>query len=303
MNKSLLHILTILLFSFVYFNLFPQKGYLKINGQVKSGKEKINNAVISLYQNNTKINSINTNNGTFSFNLDFDNEYILDISAPNFVSKKVLIDTKIPEKDLIYKYSFTVDLFQKFDGIDYSALENPVTKIIYNTEADAFDYDIPYTESMRKKIEQITQQIEIYKQNSYKQIIAKADELLNNQQYEEAINYYEKAIDIDPYNDYPDKKIMECEKLIAQTRNRESNYSKYIAQGDNLFSKQDYANAKTAYQNASNLKPTEAYPKQKIAEIDKILADKAAKEKLDNDYKAAIAKADAALAKQALRRS
>ena len=297
----------ILIFLSTFNNVFSQKtGYLKISGKVKTGKDNIANATINLYENNNKINTaVSNSNGDFSFNLDFNKIYTLEVSSNNYVPKKVLIDTKVPEKDLIYKYSFTVDLFIKIDGVDYSALNKPVTKIVYNEEADAFDYDIPYTETMRKEIDKIISQIESNKKQAYNQIIAKADELFKNEQYEEAINYYEKAIDLDPYNDYPDKQIMRCEKLIAQKRNAETNYNKFIAQGDNLFNKQDYINAKTAYQNALNIKPAEQYPKQKLAEIDKLIADKAAKEKAEAEakakeeqYKAAIAKGDAALAKQ-----
>ena len=297
----------ILIFLSTFNNVFSQKtGYLKISGKVKTGKDNIANATINLYENNNKINTaVSNSNGDFSFNLDFNKIYTLEVSSNNYVPKKVLIDTKVPEKDLIYKYSFTVDLFIKIDGVDYSALNKPVTKIVYNEEADAFDYDIPYTETMRKEIDKIISQIESNKKQAYNQIIAKADELFKNEQYEEAINYYEKAIDLDPYNDYPDKQIMQCEKLIAQKRNAETNYNKFIAQGDNLFNKQNYINAKTAYQNALNIKPAEQYPKQKLAEIDKLIADKAAKEKAEAEakakeeqYKAAIAKGDAALAKQ-----
>ncbi len=287
--------------------LFSQKqGYLRISGQVKSGKDKIANATINLYENNTKINSITSNaNGDFTFNLNFDKVYMIEVSATNYVSKKVLVDTKVPDKELIYKYTFTVDLFVQVDGVDYSILNKPVTKIVYNDEADAFDYDLPYTESMRKEIDKIVSQIENNRKQAYNQIIAKADELFKNQQYHEAITLYEKAIDIDPYNDYPDKQIMACEKMINQLKNNENNYQKFITQGDNLFSKQDYVNAKNAYQNALNLKPSEQYPKNKIAEIDKLIAEKAAKEKAEAEarakeeqYKAAIAKGDAALAKQ-----
>ena len=299
----------ILIFLSTFNNVFSQKtGYLKISGKVKTGKDNIANATINLYENNNKINTaVSNSNGDFSFNLDFNKIYTLEVSSNNYVPKKVLIDTKVPEKDLIYKYSFTVDLFIKIDGVDYSALNKPVTKIVYNEEADAFDYDIPYTETMRKEIDKIISQIESNKKQAYNQIIAKADELFKNEQYEEAINYYEKAIDLDPYNDYPDKQIMRCEKLIAQKRNAETNYNKFIAQGDNLFNKQDYINAKTAYQNALNIKPAEQYPKQKLAEIDKLIADKAAKEKTEAEakakeeqYKAAIAKGDAALEKMNL---
>ncbi|NMD01254.1 MAG: hypothetical protein GYA62_16250, partial [Bacteroidales bacterium] len=297
-NKQITFHLTLFFLSFSIISFGQKNGYLKISGQVKSGKSKISNANINLFENSNKISStVSSTNGDFTFNLDYDKLYTIEISATDYASKKVLVDTKIPEKDLIYKYTFTVELFQKVDGVDYSALNKPVTKIVYNSEADAFDYDLPYTESMRKQIEQITSQIESVKKQSYNQIVAKADEKFKNQEYEDAITLYEKAIDIDPYNDYPDKQIMQCEKLIAQVRSNETNYNKFISQGDNLFNKQDYKNAKTAYQNASNIKPTEIYPKTKIAEIDKLLAQSQEQAK-DEQYKAAVAKGDAALAKQ-----
>jgi cytochrome c-type biogenesis protein CcmH/NrfG len=86
-------------------------------------------------------------------------------------------------------------------------------------------------------------------------------------------------------------------KTYRPSQSNETNYNKFISQGDNLFNKQDYKNAKTAYQNASNIKPTEIYPKTKIAEIDKLLAQSQEQAK-DEQYKAAVAKGDAAFAKQ-----
>ena len=308
----LLRKLFILTFSSLFVILFTDSSfaqnnyYLKIFGQVKNGKTKIPNATVQLFENNTKINTVTSNtNGDFTFNLDFDKSYILEISAQNYATKKILIDTKIKEKDLTYKYTFTVELFEQYAGVDYSVLNKPVTKIVYNAESDAFDYDIPYTESMRKQLDQITAQIESVKKQTYQQIISKADELFKTQKYEDAITYYEKAIDADPYNDYPDKQIMECEKLLVQRKNNENNYTKYITQGDQLYAKQDYTNAKNAFQNALTIKPTEIYPKTKLAEIDKLMADKAAKEKAaaeakakEDQYNAAISKGDVAMTKQ-----
>ena len=44
-----------------------------------------------------------------------------------------------------------------------------------------------------------------------------------------------------------------------------------IAKADKLFAAKDYKNAKASYLDASLLKPTEAYPKDKTREIDNIL--------------------------------
>jgi hypothetical protein len=65
----------------------------------------------------------------------------------------------------------------------------------------------------------------------------------------------------------------------------------------------NYAGAKAAYTEASGLKAVEQYPKDKLAEIEKLLADAAAKDaaekeklakekELNDKYNAAIAKGD-----------
>ncbi len=129
-------------------------------------------------------------------------------------------------------------------------------------------------------------------------LCAKADAALAKQAYDEAKNAYNQALTIKPNEAYPKQKIAEIDKILADKAAKEkldNDYKAAIAKADAALAKQAYDEAKNAYNQALTIKPNEAYPKQKIAEIDKILADKAAKEKLDNDYKVAIAKADAAL--------
>src|SRR5690606_34002087 len=78
-------------------------------------------------------------------------------------------------------------------------------------------------------------------------------------------------------------------------------YAALIKEADSQLGKKNYEAAKAKYQEASEIKDSEAYPKQKIKEIDGILAElakKAEEEKkakeLQEKYQAAIAAADAA---------
>jgi len=297
-TKAILLLLFTILISF---SIYAQgsKGYLEVVGKVKVGKKMITGADVNVYLNNSKIQSVKTvTDGKFNFKFDIDKEYIVEVSGQGLVTKKVLFETKAPDKDLIYKYSFTVELFESYPGIDVSSLNKPVAKVNYNEDADAFDYDIAYTELMRKEIDKITTQIEAYKKQTYQQLVSKADELFKTEKYEEAIIYYEKAIDADPYSDYSDKQIMECEKRTANKNTNDSKFTKLIADADVNFNNKNYLLAKDNYQKASAIKPSEQYPKTKLIEIDKILADADAKAKLEADAKAkadaeAKAKADA----------
>jgi tetratricopeptide (TPR) repeat protein len=274
-------------------NIFAQqgKGYVDVKGRVKDKKQNLGDAVLVLYEGPAQTASAKTiSDGRFNFKLNLNTQYTLHVSKDGYVSKKVLFDTKAPDKDMIYPYSFTVELFQTFEGVDPSVLKDPVTKIKYSGELGDFDFDAAYTESMKKEIDKIVSQVENARKNTYKQLVAKADQLFNAGNYEDAIKWYEKAIDADPYDDYPDRKIMEAEKLMSQGNANETQYKKLISAGDNAFATASYAVAKDSYSKALKLKPAEKYPAEKIAEIDKLMA----VQKTEESYKAAIAKGDAA---------
>ncbi|MCW0485099.1 hypothetical protein, partial [Gaoshiqia sediminis] len=51
----------------------------------------------------------------------------------------------------------------------------------------------------------------------------------------------------------------------------EASYRQTIAQADQQFNQQEWQPAKTSYQTALGLKPNEAYPKQRVEEIDRQL--------------------------------
>jgi len=86
--------------------------------------------------------------------------------------------------------------------------------------------------------------------------------------------------------------IREKEKeLEKKNKDADKNYQAAIKKADAAFAKKDWPNAKSAYTEASGLKPKENYPKTQIAAIDAALkAEADAKAKADADAKA---KADA----------
>ncbi len=65
-----------------------------------------------------------------------------------------------------------------------------------------------------------------------------------------------------------------------------------IAEADKRLAEKSYSDAKTGYQSAMKIKPDQQYPKDKITEIDNALAELAQQKALDDQYNAAIAKAD-----------
>ena len=71
---------------------------------------------------------------------------------------------------------------------------------------------------------------------------------------------------------------------LQQQNLREEQYKDLIDKADKLLADKSYEPAKTNYQDALALKPGETYPKGKIEEIDKVLAEIAREKALDDQY-------------------
>jgi tetratricopeptide (TPR) repeat protein len=154
-----------------------------------------------------------------------------------------------------------------------------------------------YPKSKIAEIDGILAAIEAQKSQDeqYKSLLEKADKLLADKSYEPAKTEYQNAAVIKPAEAYPKEKIAEIDKVLADIAKKKAlddNYTSTLANADKLLADKSYVAAKTAYQNASQLKPEEKYPKDRIAEIDLALADLAKQKALDDQYTAIIAKAD-----------
>jgi hypothetical protein len=130
----------------------------------------------------------------------------------------------------------------------------------------------------------------------YNAIIATADQHINAKKYAEARSTYANALVLKAEEAYPKQRIAEIDQLLASQKDLDGRYNAIIATADGHFLDEKYEEAKTTYTNALQLKPTEAYPKQKITEIDALLAQKqAAKIKYDlnkKQYNQLIVQAD-----------
>ncbi|MFH1319640.1 MAG: PorP/SprF family type IX secretion system membrane protein [Bacteroidota bacterium] len=74
--------------------------------------------------------------------------------------------------------------------------------------------------------------------------------------------------------EYQEKLDSVLAELMEKEEDLEQRYNLIIAQADSLFNAEEYVKAKSAYNKALGIKPNEQYPKDKLAEIDKLLEDK-----------------------------
>ena len=161
------------------------------------------------------------------------------------------------------------------------------------------------------EIRQILDNIEAQKNKSkeseaaYKAFIVDADSKFVKEEWKDAQKLYQQALGIKPTDSYAKAQLQATiDKQEAETNKMlEGQYAKILAKGDEYFNKEGWDDAKRMYERAISIKPSDQYPKDKLVEIARIMANGGKKEiRLENlgrqedisvmDGEALIAKAE-----------
>ncbi|MCK4638043.1 MAG: hypothetical protein KAT33_01345, partial [Bacteroidales bacterium] len=113
-------------------------------------------------------------------------------------------------------------------------------------------------------------------EESYKDAIESADKYFDSKDFIKAKTSYQYASRLKPDEQYPKDKINEVLELLRSQVSQNNLYAETIINADNLFEENKYNNSLTEYQNALKIFPDRQYPKDRISEINKILADEQA---------------------------
>ncbi|MFH1297739.1 MAG: hypothetical protein ABIJ04_10755 [Bacteroidota bacterium] len=136
---------------------------------------------------------------------------------------------------------------------------------------------------------------ELVMEEAYHAAITNADKLFSEKALVESKVEYMNAMTFKPEEKYPQQRISEIDELLAAALARQqqidTQYSRVLANADRLFSDNLYAQSREQYEAALKLKQAEAYPVQKIEEIDRILADLEQQLEIDTRYKAVLKEA------------
>ncbi|HET6990397.1 MAG TPA: hypothetical protein VFJ43_03695, partial [Bacteroidia bacterium] len=124
--------------------------------------------------------------------------------------------------------------------------------------------------------------------SQYKTLIAAADGLFTAKNWAGAKAKYQEASGVKPAEQYPKDRIKLCDDNINAAMGLDANYNRLVKRGDSAMTVNDLETAQSAFTSARDLKPTEAYPKQKLDEIARLLA----ADSKDKAYRALIVKGD-----------
>ncbi len=292
-----------------------QDNNLAVDGSVKDiDGGRITGAFIQVYQDGSLIDKITTGrNGRFDLILDYDHEYIVEVGKKGFVSKRLQFNTgSVPEDGQAWGYEyggFVVDLFKELDGVDYSMLDEPVTKIYFDTRTQGFDHDKAYLKIIKEqlaaleseykaKVRELERQQERLEED-FKLAMQDGQLALEAKDFLTAKENFLAAASLNPDSPEPQRKIAEVETAIEQESGAEEKYLAALATADELFNSEKYAEAKLEYDAALKLKPGESYPKTQKGKCDegiaRLAAERDAEEKqkaVEEKYQQAIATAD-----------
>ena len=116
----------------------------------------------------------------------------------------------------------------------------------------------------------------------YAALMKKGDEAFQTQDYLKAIQFYNQALGVKPNEKAPVEKAAEAERLEREKGNDFLvQYQKVLSVAQKAMDEKNYTKAQELYKRATNMNADDQLPKDKLAEIDRILkADKDAQEKL-----------------------
>jgi tetratricopeptide (TPR) repeat protein len=148
-------------------------------------------------------------------------------------------------------------------------------------------------EQQRQAQRDIEQQKNEALQKQYTDLINKADQEYNSEMYEEALQDYGKALEVNKNDQYSKNKINQIKSVVSakklKLKQDSANNVKYVTmikKADDAFNLKDYTNAKSFYKNALTYRSDDEYSNNRIAEIEQILTEEvirkqAAKDSLD----------------------
>ncbi|WP_158276097.1 carboxypeptidase regulatory-like domain-containing protein [Brumimicrobium oceani] len=267
-------------------------------------EKAIANVAVTVYANGSVVTSAKTSpNGSYSVNFLPGKNYTVKYTKSGYVTKIILLDVSdvvgedMPAGGKIFP-PINLDLFKERPGTDFSFLETePVVK--WTLDGERMNYNRGQMTSVKNKIEAKLQAAVDKEKNleaEYNQLIKDADALYASKKYEEALNKYVAALQIEGKQKeaHPNAQLMKIEELLQKKEEEElafqqenQAYLNLITAADNFASTKEYDKAIAKYNEAIAMKSDEQYPKDRVKDLKVEMANAAKKEEFDKIVKRA----------------
>jgi hypothetical protein len=129
---------------------------------ISESNEPIDGVEVKLLKENDEMEWVEVTNVAyhdhdFTFALEADSYYTIEVSKKGYVTRSVGISTKLPagtDYTETFKYGFEVILFQKKEGMNDFYLDFPVALVSYNPKTEVFENNESYTRNIKTKIKE-----------------------------------------------------------------------------------------------------------------------------------------------------
>jgi len=169
------------------FSAFGQEGgYFQFRGRIISqDKQKIGSVKYRIYKNNRILDSAVTSiGGKFAIKFDFNNKYLLEFSKKGYTSKKIKIDTDLPDANLSGYYD-------RFNIIKLDSSGNGDTRSEAGLAVLKYHFDISVNDFVNEKIKEkniSNEDLLLQKLKNTEKQLASIKEALNKQNSEQGKN-------------------------------------------------------------------------------------------------------------------
>jgi tetratricopeptide (TPR) repeat protein len=290
-------LILIMALNLIWINTYSQEERsLVVVGTVEQDMKALPNAKVTVYKDGKEDKTVTSgSDGVFRVEMDMNSEYLIVIEKTGMLAKRIAFNTEIPD-DVVGKWTmeFAMSLFPGCEGVNTSALNDPVDRVKFSTNKNDFISDKAYVERMRGRIGELMFDIESCKQKEFQEAMSEGDRLMNSGQYEQARVKYQEALVMYPDDRAAEKRISEINDRVGEQKAVSQEYNSLIAEADGLFQAQQYQDARVKYNEALALMPQNSYPRDKVATINKMVAEEQKTLQQQEQYDNYIAKANAA---------
>ncbi|MFV0592750.1 MAG: hypothetical protein ACK5M7_15300, partial [Draconibacterium sp.] len=131
----------------------------------------------------------------------------------------------------------------------------------------------------------------------FNKLVKDGDLLFSQRNYPDAKNSYNRALSIKPFDEYVNDQVKKI-TAIQKQQLLDQEYQELIANGDQSIKELLYNEALGLFRKALEIKPNEQYPKNKIDEINGLLANQEKDAEKQKNYKEAMAEGERQFSKQ-----
>lgn len=148
----------------LFFSVAESNAQQRVNAPVKFKIEDGGFEESTIVIKNNTTGESNSIPGTAKFDLELkiNSDYIISFMKPGYITKRIAFNTKAPADRSgqgFYPFTFEVNLFKQYDGVNIVVFNQPVGKIEYSRLIDDFDYDTDYTKQIQSALKQAEEEI------------------------------------------------------------------------------------------------------------------------------------------------